>query len=204
MVKLMSSSNTLFITGCDQSTRWMLPWFTQNFKIYNPDSELKVYDFDTFAPDLAGWFKKPTAMIDASKQSSNVCWIDTDCHVLSNLEDIFSFVEPNKIAMVEDVPWSRRRNEKWHNSGVVAFNRRPNILDAWEAAIKANPQVGDQEVLHEVVRGGLRRTIHITDLPREYNTLRLDLLDGTSPANPKIMHWTGKKGKDEIRKMTDE
>ena len=117
----MSSSKKLFITGCDKTTRWMLPWFTQNFKIYNPDSELKVYDFDTFAPQLSGWFKKPSAMIDASENADQVCWIDTDCHILSNIEDIFSFIEPNKLAMVEDKPWSKRRGETWHNSGVVAF-----------------------------------------------------------------------------------
>jgi phosphatidylethanolamine-binding protein (PEBP) family uncharacterized protein len=43
--------------------------------------------------------------------------------------------------------------------------------------------------------------IHISDLPREYNTLRLDLIDNTAPKNIKIMHWTGKKGKDKIRSM---
>ena len=200
----MSSSKKLFITGCDKTTRWMLPWFTQNFKIYNPDSELKVYDFDMFAPQLDGWFKKPSAMIDASVNANQVCWIDTDCHILSNIEDIFSFIEPNKLAMVEDKPWSKRRGETWHNSGVVAFKSRPNILNAWASAVQANPEVGDQEVLHSLVNGGLRRTIHITSLPREYNTLRLDLLDNTAPANPKIMHWTGPKGKQEIRKMIDE
>ena len=43
--------------------------------------------------------------------------------------------------------------------------------------------------------------IHITDLPREYNTLRIDFIDGTNPNNPKIVHWTGAKGKEEIKKM---
>jgi len=47
----------------------------------------------------------------------------------------------------------------------------------------------------------MRRLIHITDLPRSYNTLRLDLQDLTAPKNIKVMHWTGQKGKEQIRSM---
>ena len=47
----------------------------------------------------------------------------------------------------------------------------------------------------------LRELTHINELPRIYNTLRLDLLDNTAPPNPKIIHWTGAKGKDKIREM---
>lgn len=204
---------SLFITGCDSKTEWMLPWFVENFKKHNPDAELVIYDFGmegSLYPEMtkslrgnqdSGWFKKPAAMIAASKLASKVCWLDTDCHVQSNIEDIFDRVEPNKLAMVEDAPWSKRRREKWHNSGVVAFNGQPNILGEWAAAVANNPIQGDQEVLHLLVREGMRRLIHITDLPREYNTLRLDLDDGTAPSQPKIMHWTGPKGKDIIRKL---
>lgn len=110
-------------------------------------------------------------------------------------------IEPNKLAMVEDVPWSRRRGEKWHNSGVVAFQGKPDILQAWVAETALNPIVGDQEVLHSMLTSPLKRMIHITDLPREYNTLRIDFIDGTNPNSPKIVHWTGAKGKEEIRKF---
>ena len=202
----------LFITGCDKNTEWMLPWFIDNFT-KNNDCPLMIFDFG-MSPEVAvfcdavkvsgqdvGWFKKPKAMIEATKHSKYICWLDTDCHVQANIEDIFDYVEPNKIAMVEDVPWSKRRGEKWHNSGVVAFNDRPNILDEWATAVATNPQVGDQEVLHSLVKHGMRRMIHITDLPRKYNTLRLDIDDGTAPADTVVMHWTGHKGKDIIRKM---
>ena len=47
----------------------------------------------------------------------------------------------------------------------------------------------------------LKRLTYITDLPREYNTLRIDLLDSTAPKDIKIMHWTGAKGKEVIRGM---
>ena len=194
----------LFITGCDSTTRWILPWFEENFYRHNPDAELKVYDFDTFKPELKGWFKKPAAMLDAARLSQKVCWLDTDCEVRADLDDIFTYLEPNKLGMVEDVPWSRRRAEKWHNSGVVAFDGCPIILSEWAAAVQQNPQVGDQEVLHGLTREGLRKMIHITDLPRDYNTLRLDLIDNSTPADIKVMHWTGAKGKDKIRSMMND
>lgn len=214
MVKPMSYSK-LFITGCDKNTEWMLPFFYSNYVQHN-DIPLMVFDFG-MSPEVAqamdaipvksqdkGWFKKPKSMIMATKYSHNVCWLDTDCHVKGDISGIFDYVEPNKLAMVEDTPWSKRRGETWHNSGVVAFNSRPNILNEWAAAVAQNPEVGDQEVLHSLVKEGMRRMIHITDLPKKYNTLRLDLLDGIAPDNHLIMHWTGQKGKDEIRKMMNE
>ena len=78
----MKFSN-LFITGCDNTTKWMLPWFQDNFYRHNPDAHLKVYDFDKFEPSMKGWFKKPAAMMDATKLANKVCWLDTDCEPAS-------------------------------------------------------------------------------------------------------------------------
>lgn len=191
----------LFITGCDSNTSWMLPWFQENFYKHNSDAQLFVYNFDAFAPEQKGWFKKPAAMVDASKKAKYVCWIDTDCEVRGNIENIFDYVEPNKLAMVEDVPWTKRREEKWHNSGVVAFQDMPAILRKWKEHVSTTPIVGDQEVLHLLLRQGMMRLMHITDLPRKYNVLRLDLQDGSAPKDIKIMHWTGEKGKEHIRQV---
>ena len=66
------------------------------------------------------------------------------------------------------------------------------------------PMYGDQDMLHELVREGLSREIHIRTLSKTWNTLRLDLIDGTAPKDIKIMHWTGRKGKEEIRKQMNE
>ena len=207
----MKLSN-VFITGCDQNTEWMLPWFYDNISQHSK-TKMLVYDFGMsdemkrmFAAiplkgNEKGWFKKPRAMQEAGKLAEKVCWLDTDCQVLGPIDEIFNHIEPNKLAMVEDKPWSIRRQEKWHNSGVVAFQSTPNILDEWVTAVAHNPKVGDQEVLHDLVKGGMRRMIHITDLPRKYNTLRLDLQDNTAPASPVVMHWTGPKGKAKIQEF---
>jgi len=195
----------LFITGCDKNTRWMLPWFKENFYKHNPHANLHIFDFDKGN----GWFQKPGAMKEAVTMSNKICWLDTDCEVRSDLNEIFDFVEPNKLSMVEDQPWTLRRKETWHNSGVVAFQGRPVILDHWakEADMlieDRGPMYGDQDILHELVRPGLNRQIHISTLPKKWNTVRLDLIDGNAPPIIKIMHWTGKMGKDEIRKQMNE
>lgn len=202
----------LFITGCDSNTQWMLKWFYENFKKHNPDAELLIWDFgmkNTPYPKITkkletqeiGWFLKPRAMLEASKMADYTCWIDTDCDIIDNIEDIWEYCEPDKLAMVEDIPWSKRRGERWHNSGVVAFKGTPKILKDWVVKTIFTNEVGDQEVLHKLVREGLNRLKYITDLPREYNVLRLDFLDGTNAKNAKIHHWTGLKGKEEIKKL---
>lgn len=196
----------LFITGCDKSTRWMLPWFEKNFYKHNPDANLHVFDFEKMG---GGWFCKPTAMVEASQMADKVCWLDTDCEVRSDITGIFYLTEPNKLSMIEDQPWSMRRKETWHNSGVVVFQGKPVVLNHWQQETAMildyrGPMYGDQDVLHELIRTGLNRQIHINTIPKKWNTLRLDLLDKTAPQDIKIMHWTGSKGKDEIRKQMNE
>ena len=207
--------SNLFITGCDNNTQWQLPWFVENFKKHNPNAELMIYDFgmkDNPYPELStplkssdiGWFKKPSAMMKASLVADKVCWLDTDCHVLTNIENIFNFTEPEKLSMAQDVPWTTRRGEMWHNSGVVVFEGKPNILSKWATEVSYRPVVGDQEVLHGIVGQNLNRLRYIKDLPRSFNVLRLDILDCSGPGAIKIMHWTGAKGNDKIREMMND
>ena len=203
MVKHMKLSK-LVITGCDSKTNWQLEWFQLNYWKHNLGLPLQIFDFDTFAPELMGWFKKPAAMIEASKMADKVIWLDTDCEVRTSIDDMFDLTVFNKLTMAEDVPWSKRRGEKWHNSGVVAFENCPQILTKWAKEVRNNPVVGDQEILHSLISHGMTRLMHIEDLPREYNTLRLDLLDNTAPKDIKIMHWTGAKGNEEIRKQMND
>jgi hypothetical protein len=102
--------------------------------------------------------------------------------------------------MVEDKPWTKRRQEIWHNSGVVGIIDKPIILHQWCQEVHDNPTVGDQEVLHSMLNP-ITKLSHIEDLPNEYNVLRLQVeLDGYK-GKKKIVHWTGAKGKDKIRSM---
>ena len=203
---MVTRLSKLFITGCDENTRWMLPWFEKNFYKHNPDANLHVFDFDKTG---RGWFNKPVVMRLAAEMAEKICWLDTDCEVRADITPIFDLIDSNKLTMVEDQPWTIRRSERWHNSGVVAFQNRPLVLDHWadEAMMMVEdrgPMFGDQDILHGLVREGLKREIHIRTIPKQWNTLRLDLIDHTAPSNIKIMHWTGKMGKDEIRKQMNE
>jgi hypothetical protein len=210
-----SKMNNLFITGCDAKTEWMLPWFMNNFRKHNSITPIQIFDFgmspamhDKYSRMITqhrtqdpGWFKKPSAMLKASKMSEKIVWLDTDCEIRDNVEDIFDRIVPNKLSMAIDQPWSNRRGEPWHNSGVVGFQNQPQILKEWVTSTMFTDLPGDQEVLHTMVKSGMKRMMHIEDLPKMYNTLRLDIMDNTTPKNIKIMHWTGQKGKEEIRKQ---
>lgn len=217
----MKSFDKVFLTGCDEQTEWMLPWFLQNYKKHNRTpiifadfgvtedalnvvSSLCAHIIDMTGYKEKGWFKKPQAMINASTFADYVCWIDTDCQILSPLADVFTLVEPNKLAMVEDKPWTTRKGETWHNTGVVAFQDRPPILTQWANAVNLDPQLGDQEVLHSLLRDNLKRMSNVTTLPPEYNWLRIMLLDGMDSPKKKVMHWTGRQGKDKIKELVND
>jgi len=220
----MTLFNKAFLTGCDETTEWMLPWFLENYCKYN-DAPLIFANFgvskdclkaikgksknnpikhtiDMTKTEDKGWFKKPKSMLEASKLCNYTCWIDTDFEILSDMSSVFKYVEENRLAMVEDKPWSKRSGETWHNSGIVAFKDIPQILRDWTDNISKVNLRGDQEVLHSMLRiHPLQRMIYITDLPNEYNWLRVQLLDGQNSVKKKAIHWTGIKGKDHIRSL---
>ena len=209
--------SNVFVTGCDHNTEWQLPWFIKNFKKFNT-TELVIADFgmmnypdgdftyiDMSQNKAEGWFKKPSSLIKVAELGfSKVCWLDTDCQVLEDISDIFNYAEPDKLGMIEDRPWSKRRPEMgaWYNSGVILIQGIPLVLRDWEKQCIENPQQGDQEVLYLMMEGNaIRKLGAINPLPHEYNTLRLDYIDNIDVKNPKIIHHTGKKGDDVIKEQ---
>jgi len=210
----------VFVTGSDKNNEWMLEWFLNNFKMHNTTPIVfadfgvsdkvrewadKEFDSVIEMPKSKGtsWFLKPLTMIETSKVSKKVCWIDTDCHVLRSIDDIFKYTEPQKLCMGLDKPWTEQFNETWHNSGVVAFEGTPHVLIAWEESVRSTDNIrGDQEVLHAMMKNDpLRRRVYIKDLPNFYNWLRLQVQNGDDSFNKRVMHWTGRKGKDQIREL---
>jgi hypothetical protein len=206
-----------FITGCDSNTEWMLPWFVKHYMKHN-NTPLLFADFGV-SPEMRtwvdisgiaevvnvnkqntnGWFLKPQCMINSP--SKYTCWVDTDIHILGDMSGVFDSVVAEKLSMVEDKPWSKRRKQIWHNSGVVAFKNKPKILLDWEVQCRLNAKVGDQEILHEMVGQGIDRLRLIENLNNKYNWLRIQLLDGQNNPDKIAMHWTGYKGKLEIQKL---
>lgn len=215
-MKNMKSFDKAFLTGCDKNTEWMLPWFLSNysennntpivFANFGVSPKMLEYATEHFDDVLdltetteKGWFKKPTSMLKSNAKKT--VWLDTDCQVLGDISKIFDLIEADKLAMVQDKPWTKRRGEKWFNSGVVGFEGKPQILKDWRDNVIRNPIQGDQEVLHSML-GPITQVRYITELPNEFNWLRLQLEnDNQDSPRKKIMHWTGQKGKDRIRSM---
>jgi len=215
------SMREVFLTGCDTKTEWQLPWFINNFKKFAPEQELVIADFGMSEEMLShisnfevipiisaekGWFKKPRAMLETSLlyNVEKVCWLDTDCEIAGRIDHIFDLSEPQKLGMVKDRPWTRRRNDlgNWYNSGVVLIEGTPNILKSWANECLANPVQGDQEVLYLMMGGDeIKKLSFINPLPHTYNTLRLDYIDNIAVENPRIIHHTGEKGNNTIRKQ---
>jgi len=211
MVKPTTLYDEAFVTGCDSSQEWMLDWFLKNFK-KNSNKPLIFANFgvselsleimranchaimDMTNVEEQGWFKKPMTMLKCP--SVKTVWLDTDCEVMMNIDGIFNLLEPNKLNMVTDRPWTKRTGEVWHNSGVVGFIDKPIILNQWVNAVKYNSgNQGDQEVLHSMLNP-ITKIGAIHDLPNEYNVLRIQTeVDKNYHGTIRIMHWTGHKGK---------
>jgi hypothetical protein len=217
MVKPMKLYDEAFITGCDEGHEWMLPWFFKNYKAHCK-KPLVFSDFGLSKEGLRlvrsnvhavmnlgeveekGWFRKPLSMWKSP--SKKTVWIDLDCEVKDNIDGIFDLLEPNKLAMVKDEPWILRRKHLWHNSGIVGFIGKPTILSLWCGAVRNNhtADIGDQEILDKLLNP-ITKITYVKDLPNEYNVMRIQTeVDGYN-GKIRIMHWTGKKGKDKIRSM---
>tara|TARA_X000001316_G_C922013_1_gene36744 strand:- start:1371 stop:2051 length:681 start_codon:yes stop_codon:yes gene_type:complete len=203
------------LTGCDSNTEWQLNWFIENYAQHEK-RPLIIADFGMSEQYLnyvsnhprvngimnlrktkeEGWFNKPIAMFNSP--AVKTVWVDTDCEIKTNLNPLFRMIVPNKLNMVEDKPWTKRRKEIWHNSGVVGFIGRPEILHTWCNAIRDNPNVGDQEVLHTLLNP-ITRITHINDIPSEWNVMRLATDEDGYTGPISIQHHTGSKGKVKIR-----
>lgn len=206
----------IFLTGCDSNQEWLIPWFLSHIRKYTSlpiffcnfgdVSQQSIDLFDgtvSLSHSASHWFYKPQALMNSS--ADKTVWIDLDCQVKGSIDEIFSYIEPNRLAMAVDQPWSKRMNTIWHNSGIVGISRpHPPILTRWEQACRDNPIRGDQETLHFLMTSELDKRIHISDIPNKYNVLRLQIDDGSVPSDVRVMHWTGTRGKDEIRRQMNE
>lgn len=208
------------IIGCDNKQEDILFWFLQTLKKYSPHIPIQLVDFGLNEPTLTAvksyvsviypfkpkenkkaWFNKPSAML--LTKAKKTLWLDIDCEVTKDITDIFDLSQENKIGLVPDLFYCQypERYPWQYNSGVVLFEDRPKILYAWDAMIEKSQERGDQEVLRDYLLE--HRDIKDTaffDLPSKYNVVRLFYATNASKIEDiRIIHWTGKSGKDIIR-----
>jgi hypothetical protein len=208
-----------FVTGCDSNTEWMLPWFLKNYLKHNDTpivfadfgvtEETRLYVQSSAFVDIVsipkqqhnGWFLKPRTL--KAVEADELCWLDTDIQILGDMSSVFKYVEKDKLSMAEDRPWTKRTGEHWHNSGVIAMKGKPQILTRWIENCSKNPSRGDQETLHNLLSfPPLLKTMHVNTLPNIYNWLRVQVQNDNEDSPHKLaMHWTGHKGKLQIKKL---
>ena len=199
----------MIITGVDKNHEDLVVWWYEQVRKHNPNTKIGIWDFgmsfvmrevvkgiDAWLSDPIthssniGWFNKTRAVINSPSQS--VAWLDVDCQVLKNIDEIFSLVPPGKIGLTRD--WVR---DNWWATGVIVVNDRPQLLEHWNNMLLKTAIRGDQEMLYEIV--GKKEHEQIQELPQEYQWLRISLNRGKDSPNKKIIHWTGAKGKRFIR-----
>lgn len=210
-------AETGVLTGCDDQTEWMLPWWLAGLRRHEPNLPVAVVDFGmsetmrtwvqaqavlvNLKACLPGWLNKPSALCRSPWRRT--LWLDTDAEVVDVFSDVFAEpAGPHGLAAAED----------GHNPADVGENARDNVntgallvehgsaaVQTWARAILEKPDAyrGDQEFLNALRQAGTAAT---DPLPKRYNWLRLD---GEPPAGfqPRIRHWTGPQGKELIRRV---
>lgn len=222
--------NKTFITGVDRNFQDLLPWWINNIRKHDTETHITVADFgmdkkwaewtkknvNTFlvypslskpGKEICSWFNKPNTLIKAPYEYK--CWIDIDCEVLTNISEIFDFVDGTNIAFTNDPCRTREPddpNTKWYATGVNVVKDVPSLLKVWDRwclpqnyGIKGGRTCrGDQEVLHKLLTH-CDWSKSIVEMPMEYQWLRIQLARGEDNPNKKIIHWTGPSGKAHIR-----
>ena len=202
----------MILTGVENNHEDLLDWWIKNAKKYLKNETIGVWDFGMTPmtrsiiehnhPDIwlsiplekhktSGWFYKLHAVIEAPEK--RVAWLDVDCEILTDISDVFDLVKPDTIGLTRD--WVRG---DWWATGVIVVNDRPNLLYEWNNRLNKGDDIrGDQEALLDMIDKNTHP--QITELPQEYQWLRISLNQGKDSANKKVIHWTGPVGRNHIR-----
>ena len=201
----------MILTGVDSNHEDLLPWWLNNAIKHNSNENIGVWDFGMSSAmrekiqkeysDVwlsislekrkdSGWFYKLHAVIDAPEK--RVAWLDVDCEILTNIEDVFDMVPDDMIGLTRD--WVRGN---WWATGVIVVNGRPDLLYNWNDRLLSGDIRGDQEALEALV--GKDTHSQIQELPQDYQWLRLSIANGKDSPTKKVVHWTGPEGKRIIR-----
>ncbi len=168
----------MIITGVDKNHEDLVIWWYEQVRKHNPNVKIGIWDFGmsfvmrevvkgiyawlsdpiTHSSNI-GWFNKTRAVINTPSQS--VAWLDVDCQVLQNIEEIFSLVPPDTIGLTRD--WVR---DNWWATGVIVVNDRPKLLEHLNNKFIKTAIRADQEKLDE--RVGKKEHQQIQEQPQEY------------------------------------
>lgn len=201
-----------FITGVDSNHEWMLEWWFNNIRKHS-DIPITICDFgmsdkmSNWAEMTAShfikypkhhkcaWFYKSQCLLDSPFEKT--CWLDADCQVLTNIDDIFKYAHEGKLGLTRDVG----RGKGWWATGVVVIKGKPVILQDWNNISRDSALRGDQETLNYLLQSTSYSDRQIAEMPLEYQWLRLQLSRGQDSPDKKVIHWTGPSGKEHIKTL---
>jgi len=169
------------------------------------------------------WFLKPRMLAEAPFKQA--CWLDLDCEMVADCSDIFDYAKPGKLGLtvcvdtrllnhyppssynqmginegdsVANPSWtgSNQSAPYWWATGVVLRDGPTELLDRWLERTEKERERGDQEALRGLLDDYPSLHKDIWPLPPAFQWLR----KAPRPhPYPRIIHWTGKRGKKFIR-----
>lgn len=198
------------VTGCDSAHEWMLPWWFDHYRRKNKypitfaDFGMSRHMVDWCRQrghllDLSfkckkNWFKKPLAVLMAGYK--DVLWLDSDCEIRADMAPLFEFAKGFGVTLDPHNPWCKKNGcKKVVASGIISTHIDNDLAVEWAyKCLEAHKFRGDQEVLNEIIKHTPQR---VDIMPPEYQWLRID----GDKEGVLVMHWTGSRGKQHIRKQ---
>ena len=208
------------VTGADRGHEWLLPFWFEHYTEVNSypvcfadfgmsEGALEWCRNRGTVVDLTfrtkrTWFKKPLALLNAPFR--DIAWIDADCQVKRNLAPLFDHADGGFATTLD--PYRRDMRgasgesiQRPVTSGVIVARNGNELVLKWAAAcLSGNAVRGDQEVLNAILSKGEDAC---GLMPHHFQSLRLDesyAREGIR-GDPLIVHWTGRRGKERIRKI---
>ena len=190
------------VTGADAEQEWLLPWWYENFRRHNMDTDIAFADFGmspiakhwcsqrgvVFHVNCGAgqtWHKKPFALMASSFNRS--VWIDADCEVRKDVYALFDYAEQGLGLTKDPITRFCPQPGAWA-TGVIACSHGEPAIEEWCKEILLRESRGDQEALNAIRD---RLSERLIEMPHEYQWLRLE---GDSD-QAAVMHWTGPDGK---------
>jgi hypothetical protein len=153
---------------------------------------------------LKGWFNKPIALLRSPFKMT--LWLDSDCQVCGSLAPAATWLNGDGRQMAGNIDRyatgsidGRPRNLPADalGGGVLAVRHGSPLVVKWAREILSQPEKyrGDQEALAAVATGGDPAVLVIDPSFERFR------LDGPPGSGETVYHYSGPKGKDQIRGM---
>ncbi len=147
------------------------------------------------------WFTKPIALMHTPFEKT--LYLDIDCEVKDSIDEIFTYLNGNEMALCEDLSEfsniNKNKKEKVFNSGVIIYKSKSKIIEKWaELSLDfSHDFLGDQDLLSHII---YKYKYKPKILPIYWNWHAV-LKENEKT---KISHWSGSNKLNLIEKITND